>query len=120
MVFFFFRENDETSQYVSTYECPKPNIFVDQVKYLQYTGFFSNRRVMQIYNAIKDYVSSRDNLPWCSFHVQGFSDSPVSWNLKEHTFFTDGDNSYTVLFCPNAKCIIRRSLSSNNKSRIAL
>ncbi|XP_046826355.1 ribonuclease P protein subunit p40-like [Vespa crabro] len=112
--------NEKTSKYVSTYECPKPNILVDQVNYLQYTGFFSNRRIIQIYNAMREYVPLQNNLPWCSFHVQGFSDSPVSWDLKEHTFFTDGDNSYTVLFCPNAKCIIRKSLCSNNKSRITL
>ncbi|KAL2743489.1 ribonuclease P protein subunit p40-like [Vespula maculifrons] len=113
-------KNENTSKYVSTYECPKPNILVDQVKYLQYTGFFSNRRIMQIFNAIREYLLTENNLPWCSFHVQGFLDSPVSWDLKEHTFFTDGDNSYTILFFPKAKCIIRKSLSSNNKSRTSL
>ncbi|KAL2714231.1 ribonuclease P protein subunit p40-like [Vespula squamosa] len=113
-------ENENTSKYVSTYECPKPNILVDQVKYLQYTGFFSKQRILQIYNALREYILPPNNLPWCSFHVQGFSDTPVSWDLKEHTFFTDGDNSYTILFFPNGKCIIRQSLSSNNKLRIAL
>ncbi|XP_015171729.1 PREDICTED: ribonuclease P protein subunit p40-like [Polistes dominula] len=112
-------KNEETSEYVNTYECPKPNILVDQVKYLQYTGFFSRQRAIKIYNTVREYVLSQKNLPWCSLHVQGFSDSPVSWDLKEHTFFTDGDNSYTILFNPNAECIIRKSLSSNNKLRIA-
>ncbi|KAI4493139.1 hypothetical protein M0802_009689 [Mischocyttarus mexicanus] len=111
-------KNEGTSEeYVNTYKCPKPNILVDEVKYLDYIGFFSRQRAIKIYNLIKKYVLSQNDLPWGSLHVQGFSDSPVSWDLKEHTFFTDGDNSYTVLFNPNAESIIRKSLCSNNKLR---
>lgn len=59
----------------------------------------------------------QNTIPWCALHVQGFSDSPVSWDLKEHTFYTDGDNSYTIVFRPAANSIIRKSLSSNNKPK---
>lgn len=67
---------------------------------------------------MEEYVSMKNNLPWVALHVQGFLDSPVSWDLKEHTFYTDGDNSYTIVFRPGADSIIRKSLSSNNKPRI--
>lgn len=71
-----------------------------------------------LYNIMREYVSNHVTLPWCALQVQGFLDSPISWDLKEHTFYTDGDNSYTIIFRPNANSIIRRSLSSNNKPRI--
>ncbi|KAK2586097.1 hypothetical protein KPH14_008378 [Odynerus spinipes] len=113
-------KNEKAEKYVNTYECPKPNKFVKEVKYIQCTGFFTRKRMIQIYNATRECISLQNNLPWCSLHVQGFLDTPVSWDLKEHTFFIDGDNSYSILFCPNDECIIRKSLSSNNKPRISL
>ncbi|XP_051159962.1 ribonuclease P protein subunit p40-like isoform X2 [Leptopilina boulardi] len=89
----------------------------NQVQYIESTGFFTRRMVNNVYSAIKKYMGE-NNISWCSMDVQGFADSPISWGLKEHQFYTDGDNSYTIVFCPNGKCITRKSLSSNNKPRI--
>lgn len=66
---------------------------------------------------MKKYVSVHPNLPWCSLHVEGFLDSPISWDLKEHSFYTDGDNSYTIIFRPAANSIIRKTLSPNRNPR---
>ncbi|XP_054014097.1 ribonuclease P protein subunit p40-like isoform X1 [Hylaeus anthracinus] len=110
-------KNSNENDYVNTYTCPSPFMDVGQVQYLQWTGFFTKKQVTNSYNAIKKYVSVQQTLPWCALHVQGFLDSPVSWGLKEHSFYTDGDNSYTIVFRPTADSIIRRSLSSNNKPR---
>lgn len=119
MIIFNIRRSSKgtNDDYVNTYKCPSPSVPVGQVQYLQWTGFFTQRQVQETYIALKEYALSRDILPWVSMHVQGFADSPTSWDLKEHTFFTDGDNSYTIIFKPKAECIIRRSLSSNNRAR---
>ncbi|XP_076247109.1 ribonuclease P protein subunit p40 isoform X2 [Calliopsis andreniformis] len=111
-------KNDKKDDYVNTYICPSPSINTGQIQYLQWTGFFTRKQMINLYNAMRKYVSNHDTVPWSALHVQGFSDSPVSWDLKEHTFYTDGDNSYTIVFKPNANSIIRKSLSSNNKPRI--
>lgn len=103
--------------YSNTYRSPSPSIHVGQVQYLQWTGFFTRRKIQEAYNALKQYVLSRDTLPWVSLDVQGFADSPTSFDLKEHTFFTDGDNSYTIVFRSKNDVVIRRNLSSNNKVR---
>ncbi|CAK9802732.1 Ribonuclease P protein subunit p40 [Anthophora quadrimaculata] len=111
-------KNDKENDYVNTYKCPSPSMYVGQVQYLQWTGFFTRKHVTHLYNVVKEYISKKNTLPWGVLHVQGFSDSPISWNLREHTFYTDGDNSYTIVFRPAADSIIRKSLSSNNKPRI--
>ncbi|KYN07984.1 Ribonuclease P protein subunit p40 [Cyphomyrmex costatus] len=104
--------------YASTYQCSSPFIHVRQVQYLQWTGFFTRQKIQEVYNTLKQYVLSQDALPWISLDIQGFADSPISFDLKEHTFLTDGDNSYTVVFRPKSKVVIRRNLSSNNKIKI--
>ncbi|XP_076181767.1 ribonuclease P protein subunit p40 [Ptiloglossa arizonensis] len=110
-------KNNAENDYISTYTCPSPFINVRQVQYLQWTGFFTRKQVANLYNAMKKYVSVHPNLPWCSLHVEGFLDSPISWDLKEHSFYTDGDNSYTIIFRPAANSIIRKTLSPNRNPR---
>ncbi|XP_060819134.1 ribonuclease P protein subunit p40-like [Bombus pascuorum] len=111
-------ESNIENDYVNTYKYPLPVINVGQVWYLQWTGFFTTKQIKTFYSIVEEYVSMKNSLPWVALHVQGFLDSPVSWDLKEHTFYTDGDNSYTIVFRPGAHSIIRKSLSSNNKPRI--
>ncbi|XP_050446079.1 ribonuclease P protein subunit p40-like isoform X1 [Cataglyphis hispanica] len=111
--------NREMDNYVNTYECPPLSIDIGQVQHLQWTGFFTRKKLHEIYNVLKEYVLSRKTLPWVSLDIQGFADSPISWDLKEHMFFTDGDNSYTIIFRPTGESIVRKSLSSNNKPRIS-
>ncbi|XP_061935998.1 ribonuclease P protein subunit p40 isoform X2 [Apis cerana] len=111
-------KNNIENDYVNTYKCPLPSMNVGQVQYLQWTGFFTRNQIKNLYNAMNEYISTKNTLPWTALHVQGFLDSPVSWDLKEHTFYTDGDNSYTIVFRPAAHSIIYKNLSSNNKPRI--
>ncbi|EFN83753.1 Ribonuclease P protein subunit p40 [Harpegnathos saltator] len=109
--------SDETDDYTNTYKYLSPSIYVGQVQYLQWTGFFTQKQVQEIYDVLKECILSQSTLLWVSLHVQGFADSPVSWDLKEHMFFNDGDNSYTIIFQPKGESIVRRSLCSNNKPR---
>lgn len=117
-IIYIFRSNGKINDYINTYKCPSPFMHVGQVQYLQWTGFFTQKQIQELYNVLKEYILSRNTLPWISLDIQGFADSPTSWNLKEHTFFIDGDNSYTIVFSPEIGSIIRKSLSSNNKPRI--
>lgn len=109
-----FRSAKKKDDYANTYQCPSPSIQVGQVQYLQWTGFFTRRKLQEAYDTLKQYALSRNTLPWVSLDVQGFADSPISFDLKEHMFFTDGDNSYTIVFRSKGEAVIRRSLSSNN------
>ncbi|XP_071633373.1 ribonuclease P protein subunit p40 [Temnothorax longispinosus] len=106
---------EKEDDYANAYRCPSPSIYVGQVQYLQWTGFFTRKKIREMYDVLKQYVLSRNTLQWVSLDVQGFADSPVSFDLKEHMFFTDGDNSYTIVFRPKGEAVIRRNLSSNNK-----
>ncbi|XP_058806318.1 ribonuclease P protein subunit p40-like [Phymastichus coffea] len=109
------KNETEHDKYVSSYNYSTPKMEVGQVQYLQFTGFFSRLKVEKIYKMFKAYANSNNNLPWCSMDVQGFADSPVSWGLKEHTFYIDGDNSFTIVLRPGDEgYILRKSLSSNN------
>ncbi|XP_018048920.1 PREDICTED: ribonuclease P protein subunit p40-like [Atta colombica] len=86
----------------NTYQCPSPSIHVRQVQYLQWTGFFTRQKIQEVYNILKQYILSRNTLPWISLDIQGFADSAISFDLKEHMFLTDGDNSYTIVFHPKS------------------
>lgn len=89
-----------------------------QVQLLQWTGFFTREQIKYVYNVMREFVTKKQIVPWASLDVQGFADSPISWNCKEHTFNVDGDNSFTVVFPHDKQLILRKSISSNNKPRI--
>ena len=46
-------------------------------------------------------MSQSTTIPWFSLTVHGFSDSPVSWNTREHGYYTNGDNIYTIVVFRN-------------------
>lgn len=113
-------KNKDTENYVNSYICPKPNTPVNQVFYFECTGYFSRLKINKIYELIKKFNSTDNDLqsPWISLHIQGFADSPVSWSSNEHNYYTDGDNSLTIIFHSNGNAIVQKSLSSNSKPRI--
>lgn len=113
-----FRSIKEEDDYVNTYQCPSPSIHVGQVQYLQCIGFFPRQKIQEVYNVLKQYVLLRNTLPWVSLYVQGFADSPISYDLKEHMFFTDGDNSFTIVFRPKGEVVIQRNLCSNHQVKV--
>jgi len=65
----------------------------------------------------RQYVSHRTSIPWVSLYVQGFADSPVSWGLKEHQFYTDGDNNYVLFLQPKGSYLACSYISSNKRPR---
>jgi len=49
--------------------------------------------------------------------VQGFADSPVSWGLKEHQFYTNGDNNYVLFLHPSGSYLTCSYISSNKRPK---
>lgn len=103
---------------MNTYKCCELSTVIEKVNCIRLTGFLTNEQVEEIFLKLRSYIKERKTIPWIGFDVQGFTDSPISWGLKEHDFFIDGDNSYAVFIKPDDKFVIRTSLSSNNKTRI--
>ncbi|KAJ8911501.1 hypothetical protein NQ315_014426 [Exocentrus adspersus] len=90
-------ESDDVGNYQSSYITPEPNEEVGQVKFLQWKGLFSVKKIKRLLNALIEHVKNLDK-PWISVYVQGFSDSPVAWDSEEHNYYTNGDNAYLTIF----------------------
>lgn len=65
----------------------------------------------------RNFLRQRPDIPWASLFVQGYADSPISWHLKEHNYFTDGDNDYTLILKPNGDFLSQSILSSSRRPR---
>ncbi|KAK3922388.1 Ribonuclease P protein subunit p40 [Frankliniella fusca] len=103
-------END----FLSSYLDPEDTLECGQVAFLSWEGLFTASQLLHLFESLREYFSDREGIPWVSLYVQGFADIPVSWNSRPHVFYTDGDNSYTIILKPvNAITII--SHISNNK-----
>lgn len=57
---------------------------------------------MVCYIHYSDWVR-KSSVPWASFTVHGFIDSPVSWSEIEHGYHTNGDNLYTIIVFSDTK-----------------
>ncbi|GJQ84575.1 hypothetical protein Trydic_g239 [Trypoxylus dichotomus] len=88
-------ENGSQVDFVNTYEVLEPNVTIGQVRIAVWRGFFTCKRLEMFFNKMMEYQKDNDK-PWISLHVQGFSDSPINWGEREHHFYTNGDNSYTI------------------------
>ncbi|XP_052122700.1 ribonuclease P protein subunit p40 isoform X2 [Frankliniella occidentalis] len=102
------------SEFLSSYQSPEETQDVGQVAYLSWEGLFTTSQVLRLFESVREYFSERNGIPWISMYVQGFADIPISWNTRPHVFYTDGDNSYTVILKPvNTYKLV--SHISNNK-----
>ncbi|XP_066904681.1 ribonuclease P protein subunit p40 isoform X1 [Halyomorpha halys] len=91
-------DDDNTQEYLSTYQCPEDSEIIGQVLTLQWAGLVSSKRILKLLNIMREYVSIRPGIPWVALHIHGFDDAPLSWNLQPHKFTTRGDNNYTIIF----------------------
>ncbi|XP_023318888.1 ribonuclease P protein subunit p40-like isoform X2 [Trichogramma pretiosum] len=113
--------HDTDGEYLSSYSCPVPSTRADCL-YLQIRGFLTRKRMERIFKLHQEFYAAErakigaDN-SWFAADVQGFADSPVSWALNEHSFYVDGDNSYTVVSAGD-KFFTRKSWSSNSMPKI--
>ncbi|XP_015835823.1 ribonuclease P protein subunit p40 isoform X2 [Tribolium castaneum] len=82
--------------YVTTYETPEPREGIAPVSCLQWRGFFTANQIARLYDRLSEFKADKGCL-WAALYVQGFSDSPIAWRGEEHHFYTNGDNSYTLI-----------------------
>ena len=62
----------------------------------------------------RDYLGG-SSVPWVSFTVAGFQDSPVSWGQIEHGFHQNGDNLYNCVLFPDKHCWFYKLLGPNDR-----
>lgn len=61
----------------------------------------------------RDYSTQHPEIPWTSLYVHGDPHTPVSFGGAEHSFTTNGDNSYAIFVSSGSKCLYYEFLSSN-------
>ncbi|XP_034230863.1 ribonuclease P protein subunit p40-like isoform X2 [Thrips palmi] len=111
---FSLNAKSSENEFLSSYQGPEETVECGQVAYLNWTGFFTRLQINRLFQSLREYFNDRDTIPWISIYVQGFSDVPVGWNFKPHNFYSDGDNSYTIVMKPK-NAFVLTSYSSNNK-----
>ena len=57
-------------------------------------------------------INKYSTIPWTSFMVWGFPDSPISWNKYEHGYDTNGENDYACVFHQDAGWILYQAVGS--------
>lgn len=87
--------------YVNTLSCPEP-CKRQKVSHLKLSSFFAPQQIVSAVNFLSDWVR-KSSVPWASFTVHGFMDSPVSSSEIEHGYHTNGDNLYTIIVFSDTK-----------------
>jgi ribonuclease P/MRP protein subunit RPP40 len=94
-------ELDDPDGYISTYCCPQPNtVMSDDGRVFQLSGFCTPDSLLRLLDKLRELIKTQ-RLPWISFTVHGFADTPVSWSSREHGYRDNGDNLYTFVLFPN-------------------
>lgn len=73
---------------------------------------------LQLFSSLfREFVQSQRQIPWVSLYCQGFKQSPISFNGKEHNFRTNGDNAYAILITPDMNYLWYQIEASNKKEK---
>ncbi|KAJ1519898.1 hypothetical protein ONE63_004138 [Megalurothrips usitatus] len=94
------------NEFLSSYSDPEETVVCGQVVFLCWEGLFTTFQVKSLFQALREYLGERDTVPWVSLYVQGFADVPACWNAKPQEYFSDGDNSYTVVLKPGSGFVL--------------
>lgn len=96
-----YPSEDQTSGYLSTYECPQPATVVDRAIRCSVTGLILPEDIYHLLDVLRRSVLEPKLAPWLALTVHGFQDSPVSWGTAEHGFLSGGENFYTLVLFQN-------------------
>ncbi|XP_055303662.1 ribonuclease P protein subunit p40 isoform X2 [Sitodiplosis mosellana] len=105
--------NLEPTEYLNTWSFSGHTVEVGSALIIRLKGLFSCNLVKMIFKKLRDYANQNVEIPWISLYVHGDPNSPVSFGGIEHSFTTNGDNSYAVFVSSNNKCLYYEFLSSN-------
>ncbi|GAB1600724.1 ribonuclease P protein subunit p40-like [Argonauta hians] len=87
---------DEDCQYSFT---PTPNDIVASCLNYTIKGFILPQTIQKILIELRTIVT-KYNLKWSAMTIHGYTDSPVTWEMREHGFQYNGDNLYTYVIFP--------------------
>ncbi|XP_069694723.1 ribonuclease P protein subunit p40-like isoform X1 [Periplaneta americana] len=107
----------DTGDFLNSYQYPLENVDVGAVVQMQWRGYFTASQIHALFDELRRYVSQRSSIPWVSLYVQGFADSPINWGLKEHQFYTNGDNSYVIFLKPNNRYLTCSYISPSKRPK---
>nr|XP_018905196.1 PREDICTED: ribonuclease P protein subunit p40-like [Bemisia tabaci] len=106
-------QSDEQNEYSSSYLNFYDGSPCGQLTILKWYGFFTTSRIKELYESLRSYLERSQDTPWCSLHVQGFDDSPVTFSNQEHSFLVSGDNMYTIFIKPDLSTVVATLTSSS-------
>ncbi|XP_014778332.1 ribonuclease P protein subunit p40 [Octopus bimaculoides] len=78
---------------------PTPNYTVDSLNY-NVKGFILPQTIQKILVELRTIVTQY-SLKWSAMTIHGFTDAPVTWEMREHGFQYNGDNLYTYVVFPD-------------------
>lgn len=131
---------DRVDSYVSVYHSPEPNTQGTGCM-IRWTGFIPTFLLENIFTLLRyapiyliysyrqglsaslqlhrqsfPLFSSNSiklaQIPWASFTVWGFRDSPISWRRQEHGYLISGENHYTFVMWPDETYVLYQQLGT--------
>ncbi|XP_058839401.1 ribonuclease P protein subunit p40-like [Topomyia yanbarensis] len=104
----------EEEEYLNSYDFSGDRVEIGNAKVMHWKGFFTTAHVESVYRALLGALERESHVPWLGMYVHGFSDSPISFGMRENYFHTDGDNSFAVVVNPKEEYLWYQ-LVGNNK-----
>ncbi|KAG5519483.1 hypothetical protein PMAC_002110 [Pneumocystis sp. 'macacae'] len=89
------RIQNKPGPYISTYHIS--NALEGEVMTFLWSGMISCTWILNIWTSLLNI----QDMNWFSLTVNGFEDSPISWENCEHGYFYGGENTYTLLKLSN-------------------
>ncbi|KAJ8011136.1 hypothetical protein DPEC_G00055050 [Dallia pectoralis] len=107
-------DNSATS-FLSTYDCPEPNVPISQVLHCAVSGLVLPEDIYSLLQELRRYFEEPKFTSWLSLTVHGFMDSPISWGDREHGFHKGGENFYNLVLFKNQDYWLHMGTGANDK-----
>jgi len=101
---------NRVDSYVSVYHSPEPNTQGTGCM-IRWSGFIPTFLLENILTLLRNNIKLAQ-VPWASFTVWGFQDSPVSWRRQEHGYLISGENHYTFVMWPDETYVLYQQLGT--------
>ncbi|KXJ69691.1 hypothetical protein RP20_CCG026130 [Aedes albopictus] len=105
--------NTEEEEYLNSYDFCGERVEIGNAKVMHWNGFFTPDQVEAVHNAMRRSLELQDHVPWMGMYVQGFSDSPIGFKMRENYFHTDGENCYAVVMNPKGDYLWYQVVGNN-------
>uniref|UniRef100_A0A2I3G8K5 Ribonuclease P/MRP subunit p40 n=1 Tax=Nomascus leucogenys TaxID=61853 RepID=A0A2I3G8K5_NOMLE len=106
--------NNDPNNFISTYCCPEPSTLVAKAYLCTITGFILPEKICLLLEHLCHYFDEPKLAPWVTLSVQGFADSPVSWEKNEHGFRKGGEHLYNFVIFNNQDYWLQMAVGAND------